>query len=169
MKRWLDFSGAPPLLIPARLASLWRGGINPTTGGYSDLNTNAPSTDYDHACAAAWPGRGLLSVRDSTALALYTEFDEHTWDDKRMLVACGSWLPTDAELTSATWSDPLKWEVKETDFLLMNSAVDGESGLNAGEFVKVRIPVGRYIVEYAYIEGNSAGCFHRLTLMGGEQ
>jgi Immunity protein 21 len=169
MTRWVDFSGAPPLLIPARLASVWRGGINTTTGEYSDLNTKVPSTDYDRACAAAWPGRGPLSVGDSTALALYTEFDEHTWDTERMLVACGSWLPTDAELTGATWGDSLKWEVKDTDFLLMNSAVDSASGLHDDEFIEVRIPAGVYVIEYADIEANHVGCFHRFTLIQAAQ
>ena len=163
MKRWLDFSGAPPLLMPARLASVWRGSINSTTGDYSDLTPKVPNTDYDRACAAAWPGRSLLSVGDSSALALYTEFDEHTWDIERMLVACGGWLPTDAQLAGAIWSDGLKWEAKETDFLLMNSAADGASGLRDDEFIKVRVPVGSYIVEYADIASNSIGCFHRFT------
>src|SRR5690348_5713406 len=60
MKCWLDFSGAPPLLIPTRLVRHWRGSFDRTTGQYSDLNTRAPHTDYDRACALAWPGRGIL-------------------------------------------------------------------------------------------------------------
>jgi len=161
MTRWLDFSGAPPLLIPARLARQWRGAINPADGDYSDLNVDAPVSDYDRACAAAWPGRGILPIADSSALVLYTEYDEHTWDASRRLVACGSWLPTEAELSAAEWSDPLTWDVRDTDFLLINSAADGASGLLADEFMEVRLTPGTYIVEYAALESTYIGCFHR--------
>lgn len=163
MTNWLDFSGAPPLLIPLRLVSQWRGGIDPSTGTYSDLNTETPVTDYDRACAAAWPGRGILPIADSSALALYTEYDEHTWDPLHNLVACGSWLPTEAELAAAEWEDPMTWEVRDTDFLLVNSAADGASGLYPGEFMEVRLTPGTYIVEFASIESTSVGCFHRFT------
>jgi hypothetical protein len=163
MIRWLDFSGAPPLLIPARLASRWRGAINPSTGSYSDLDTNAPITDYDRACAAAWPGRGILPVGDASALVLYTEYDEHTWDAAHGLVACGGWLPSEAQLAAARWEDALKWEVHDADFLLVNSAADGASGLRTDEFMEVRLAPGKYIIEYAALESTYMGCFHRFT------
>ena len=76
---WLNFSGAPAMLIPASLTRLWRGAIDPTTNSYSDLNVKEPRTDYDRACAAAWPGRGELSLGQSSALVFYSEYDEHAW------------------------------------------------------------------------------------------
>ena len=167
MTRWLDFSGAPPLLIPTRLVSQWRGAINPATGNYSELNTKAPVTDYDRACASAWPGRGVLTIANATALVLYTEYDEHTWDAQNKLVACGSWLPTKAELASASWEDPLSWHVQDTDFLLVNSAADGAAGLSDNEFMEVRLAPGQYVIEYTALEETYIGCFHRFSLVAG--
>jgi hypothetical protein len=165
MTRWLDFSGAPPLLIPSRLLEQWRGGEDPATGTYLDLNTKQPRTDYDRACIAAWPGRGVVPVGDSAALSLYTEFDEHTWDEERQLIACGSWLPTNAELSNAVWSDPLVWEIQDSDFFLVNSAASGAQSLSSDELLRVLLQPGRYVVEYTDLEANLVGCFHRFTLV----
>jgi len=60
-------------------------------------------------CATAWPGRGSLALGDASALVLYTEYDEHTWDSERGIVACGSWLPTPQMLANASWTDPFHW------------------------------------------------------------
>jgi Immunity protein 21 len=169
MARWLDFSGAPPLLIPTRLVSHWRRGINPITGRYSELNTKTPQTDYDRACASAWPGRGILPIGNSSALVLYTEYDDHTWYEPYSIVACGGWLPSESELTAAHWEDPLAWEVGDTEFLLMNSAADGASGLRTDEYMEVCLVPGKYIVEYASLESQYVGCFHRLSLVASNQ
>jgi hypothetical protein len=163
MTRWLDFSGAPPLLIPARLVSQWRGGVDPATGRYSDLNAKTPLTDYDRACAAAWPGRGVLPIGDATALVLYTEYDEHTWWAPQNVVACGSWLPSEAELAAALWEDALTWQVQDTNFLLINSAADGAETLRTDDYMEVRLAPGEYTVEYAALESTYVGCFHRLS------
>lgn len=161
MTNWLDFSGAPPLLIPTRLVPYWRGAINPATGAYSDLSSDIFLTDYDRACAAAWPGRGVLPVADSSALVLYSEYDEHTWLESLGLVACGGWVPTEVELTGAAWADPVSWEIQDSEFLLMNSAADGAAGLRENDFVAVELLPGKYIIEYAHVESTYAGCFHR--------
>jgi hypothetical protein len=165
MTRWLDFSGAPPLLIPSRLVRQWHGAEDPATGKYLALNTKQPRTDYDRACKAAWPGRGVLPVEDASALSLYTEFDEHTWHEAGRLVACGSWLPTEAELREAVWSDPLEWEVEDTEFYLVNSAASGTDSLNSEQLIRVLLQPGRYVIEYADLEATKVGCFHRFNLI----
>lgn len=124
--RWLDFSGAPPMLIPCSLVHHWRGGTDPATGEYRRFDPETPVTDYDRACAAAWPGRSILEVMGAQVLVLYTEFDWHTWDSRRQIVACGGWLPTDDDLQSATWSDAIHWRAEQTDYFLMNSAADAK-------------------------------------------
>jgi hypothetical protein len=101
MTHWLDFSGAPPLLIPLSLVGLWRGGVDPSSGRYRDVNTENPKTDYDRACLAAWPGRGLIEVGKALALALYTEWDQVSWDPGCRVVACGGWWPSPMQLESA--------------------------------------------------------------------
>jgi hypothetical protein len=73
--RWLDFSGAPPMLIPQSLAELWRGTTDPATGEYREFDKDNPVTDYDRACAAARPERSVLEFRGVPILILYTEYD----------------------------------------------------------------------------------------------
>lgn len=104
---------------------------------------------------------------DATVLVLYTEYDEHIWDATRSLVACGSWLPTDAELAAAVWKDPLPWQIRDSEFLLMNSAADGATGLRKDEFMEVRLAPGRYVIEYAALEAAYVGCFHRFMRTAG--
>ena len=166
MHHWLDFSGATPLLIPKRLVPYWHGVFDTLTGAYSELNTKAPRTDYDRACIAAWPwpGRGVVQVGDGSALALYTEFDEHTWDHAGSLVACGSWMPSRSQLENATWSDSFTWETKDTEFFLMNSAASGFDGLKQDDFLEVSLIPGVYSIEYANLEAEYVGCFHRFSL-----
>ena len=158
---WLDFSGAPPVLIPQSLAPFWRGTTNPATGNYSELNTDQSVTDYDRACAVAWPGRSVLDFMGSTVLVLYTEFDLHTWDPEKRIVACGGWLPPDDELRRANWTDRVHWQTQETNLWLLNSAVDAELGLSDDDYLPVHLEAGSYTIEYSDIEAESVGCFHR--------
>lgn len=164
--RWLDFSGAPPMLILRRLAHAWRGVTDPETGESRDLDIEHPVTDYDRACTAAWPGKGLLQFQETQVLVLYTEFDAHTWDSARQIIACGSWLPRDEELRRANWGDPIEWRVDDADLLLMNSAADGAVGLRDEDFMSVHLLPGYYTVEYSPIEAEFVGCFHRFTSAG---
>jgi hypothetical protein len=161
MTPWLDFSGAPPLLIPAALVPLWRGCIDRSTGKYRDADPKHPTTDYDRACAAAWPGRGLVAVGDSTALVLYSEWDEVAWDQSANIVACGSWWPNTEQLNSASWGDPLLWKSTYTEYLLINSAADGSVGLRADDYFEIQLPLGACTLEYAQIDADFIGGFHR--------
>jgi hypothetical protein len=163
MTQWLDFSGAPAILIPAALIGLWRGAIDPATESYSDLNSKAPKTDYDRACAAAWPGRGEIRLAQSSALAIYSEYDEHAWMAKESVVASGSWLPTPAQIRLAKWTDAFDWKADFEEYLLLNSAADGKSGLLADDYAVVKLERGIYLVEFAFIEAEHVGCFTRLT------
>jgi hypothetical protein len=163
MTHWLDFSGAPPLLIPKRLAQYWNGAIEPIGGKFLDLCTTTPRTDYDRACKAAWPGRGSLDVADGSALALYTEFDAHGWIESLGVVACGGWIPSTSQMDQATWTDPLLWMATDREFLLMNSAASGTVDVRADDAVPLSLKPGMYRIEYARIEGEYVGCFHRFT------
>ena len=164
---WLDFSGAPPMLIPQRLAKFWRGTTNPATGEYRQYNQEDPVTDYDRAGAAAWPGRSILEFHGSQVLVLYSEYDRHTWDAKREILACGGWLPTDEELRRAKWTDPIRWRAEETEYYLMNSAQDAAEDLPEDEYMPVKLRPGIYTVEYSDISSEYAGCFHRFVRTSG--
>ena len=160
---WLDFSGAPPILIPRSLSASWGGTNDPSTGEYRPFNPETPVTDYDRVCAAAWPGKGIIGFMGSSVLALYTEFDLHTWDDRRQLVASGGWLPSDDELSRAEWKKPIRWRADHTEFLLMNSASDGDSAFPDKDYAPVVLALGMYTVQYCYLEGHHIGCFHRFV------
>ena len=162
--RWLDFSGAPPIVIPRSIAPLWRGTSDPATGEDRELNVKVPITDYDHACAAAWPGRSALKCGDTSVLALYTEFDLHTWDISRNLVAGGNWLPSDDDLRRGEWTDSINWETEYSDFFLMNSAANGRD-LRNEDYLLFQLAPGKYTVDYCDLEAESVGCFHRFTLV----
>jgi hypothetical protein len=157
----VDFSGAPPLLIPRSLAASWRGTTDPLTGGYRELDLSDPVTDYDRACAAAWPGREILDFMGTQILALYTEFDLHAWDANRQVLACGGWFPSDNELSRATWTDPIRWRAEHKDYLLMNAAADAWDGLLDADYILVQLRPGVYTVDYGRITSKYVGCFHR--------
>jgi hypothetical protein len=94
-------------------------------------------------------------------LVLYTEFDQHTWDSTRHILACGGWLPSDDELRQATWTNPIRWRAEHTDYLLMNSAADGSDHLENDEFMVIQLRPGIYTIEYSDITSGNVGCFHR--------
>lgn len=149
------------MLIPRVLASSWRGTTDPATGEYRECDAQNPVTDYDRACAVAWPGRSILEIMGTQVLILYTEFDRHTWDSRRQILACGGWLPSDEQLRGATWSDPIRWRAEHTDYLLMNSAADASDYLRDDEFMSVQLQSGIYTIDYSDIASEYVGCFHR--------
>lgn len=151
------------MLIPQSLAEYWRGATDPSIGEYREFNKDNPVTDYDRACAAAWPGRSILEFKGVPILVLYSESDQHSWDDSRQILACGGWFPSEGELRRAVWTDPIRWRAKHTDYLLMNSAADASAGLLDDEFMQVRLPSGIYTIEYANITSEYAGIFHRFV------
>lgn len=108
----------------------------------------------------------MLEFKGASIVILYTEFDRHTWDGSRQILACGGWLPSDDELRRATWTDPIRWQAAHTDYLLMNSAVDASDGLPDDEFMPVRLASGIYTIDYSDITSEYVGCFHRFVREG---
>jgi hypothetical protein len=79
------------MLIPQTLVSMWRGSIDPHTESHLNLDNEHPQTDYDRACVAAWPGKAQVRLGTSSALVIYSEYDEHAWMAEERVVASGSW------------------------------------------------------------------------------
>ena len=152
------------MLIPATLVGLWRGAIDPASESYSSLNSAEPKTDYDRACVAAWPGRGEVRLGDSSALVLYSGYDEHAWMANEGVIASGSWFPTPDQIRLANWTDAFDWKADFDEYYLLNSAADGKNDLRPDDHAQVRLQRGTYRVEFAFIEGEYVGCFTRLTL-----
>lgn len=159
--RWLDFSGAPALLVPTILAALWRGTIDPSTGDHRDCNPDYPVTDYDRACAVCWPGKGILELAGTPILVFYSEYDHHSWDSSRLLYVSPI-IPSDEDLRNAKWSDPIRWRAEHTDYVLMNSAADAKQGLKVDDFIPVQLQPGIYTVTYADTSSEYCGCAYRL-------
>jgi len=163
-ERWLDFSGAPPMLIPAGLVPKWRGTINPRSGRSSTYDSSNPVTDYDRACNAAWPGRGVIPLDDQHVLVLYTESDLHGWDCERMIVGCADGWPSDDELRSAKCEGRVEWTFRAGLCYLMNSAVDGSEGVSNDDFMPIELTPGTYSVETCCIATSELyGWFHLLV------
>jgi hypothetical protein len=99
-------------------------------------------------------------------LVLYSEYDQHTWDSTRQMLACGGWLPSDNVLRQASWTDPFDWRAEHTDYLLMNSSADAADDLGDDDFMPVQLPLGVYTVEYSDIASEFVGCFHRFIRDG---
>ena len=147
---WLDFSGAPAMLIPERTARSW--------AGVGD----ADWCDYNRACALAWPGLGIIQVADSTGFVFYSESDIHTWVAEAEMYASGGWIPSRLALDEAAWEDKVQWEAVEENYLLVNSAEDLRRGIPETESISVRLSRSVYCVEYCHIADEYLGQFSRL-------
>jgi hypothetical protein len=106
-----------------------------------------------------------LPIGSSFALALYTEYDHHGWNPEFQVVACGGWMPDAETLRAATWTDPLSWRSDAEEYLLTSSAASGAEGFRDEEVVSVRLSRGNYRIEYAAVEAEYVGCFHRFSLL----
>ena len=165
---WLDFGGAPPILLPAGVVSRWRGTTNPCTGEHQDYNSKSPVTDYDRACVAVSSGPAVLAVADAKALVAYAEQDDHTWVRELGIIASGGWIPSTDQLVKAMSDEAVAWRVTEESLVLANSAADGRRGLSNGDAMPIQIRPGNYVVEMAIIECGYLGIFHKLRPAPGE-
>jgi len=152
MKGWLDFSGAPALLVPARLVPLWRGCVDPATGEHALPDFDGPRTDFDRACAALMQSEcATLTLGGGTLLALELETDHVVWDPEALIVS-DTTEPLSADaLARATWTAIGRWRTQAAEHLLMNAAADG-AALCDDEWLPVRLPVGELVVERARMD-----------------
>ena len=151
MAVWMDYSGAPALLIPRCAAHLWTGVKTPEW------------RDYERACELAWPGKGIISIGDTTGYVLYSESDKHTWLEELSIYASG-WVPDFSLFNSAVWEDAVFWRALDRDYLLVNSAEDLSAGLSKIEHQVVILESGEYEISYTQIEEEYTGVFHRFRL-----
>ncbi len=152
MTDWMDYSGAPALLIPSRVAGKWSGVKTPDW------------TDYNRACELAWPGKGVISIGETTGYVFYSESDTHSWLANLQMYASGGWIPTAGQLDAANWEDMVVWNAQDRHYLLVNSAEDLTEGISDVDHQVVLLPEGCYEIAYAQIMGHCYGEFHRLRL-----
>ena len=84
------------------------------------------------------------------------------------VVASGSWFPSHEQLLAADWKSPFTWQSDHEDYLLLNSAPDSSRDLRQDDYAPVKLKRGAYLVEFAFIESTSLGCFTRLTYRAAE-
>lgn len=162
----LDCSGASPLLIPTSCARMWRGVIDPSTDEPSNLNIDYPNTDYDRACICAYSKNGIIALGKCDVLVLYTDADCHMWLPELNIVMCGNWVPSRQQLSSAVWTNPLRWRCMEDFPLLCNSATDLFQDVNDEyESIQTTLLKADYIVDSAVVNnGSYSGTAHRFSV-----
>lgn len=160
--RFVDYSGAAPILLPVSIMHLWNGFYLPAdpkdgptdlelpNGSFNicdDFDFANPKTDYNRARALGGiPSVQTISVGSGHGLIFATELDSLTWwPEKQMLVNGGS-LPLGDNFHRVTWSDTLTWQTAETDFILMNAC---DHGADPGKqnYFDVRLVPGEYQIQ----------------------
>ena len=101
--RWLDFSGAPPILIAKKIAAQWRGTTNSKTVRYSQPSFEEAATDCDRCIQIAMNGNGILRLSGTDVLVLYTEYDLHTWEAEYQIISCSGSAPPLGDLKKIKW------------------------------------------------------------------
>lgn len=185
---WMDYSGAPALLIPDSLKHQWRGfylRAEPGESGIPDLELadgaynihdefdfDNPRTDYDRACATNLGENHeqtltqyFISIGPGKGLVFSSGEDNHAWWAAQNMVVSGGGLPDPDKLDNQTWEEALVWDIEEDALTLMNACNHGlEPDI---DFTPVRLPAGRHVIERAcYIEGDDSLILHRFTCTG---
>lgn len=172
--RWMDYSGAPALLLPRASLADWHGmmlttpdppATSPDFVGpdgvawfvHGEMDFANPVTHYDHLCAA-FGGDGyveerVITVGTASAFAVSRSGEDAVawWDRRTALLTGHERTPDSSAWESAAWTPCAEIEVCAPDLVLMNSAMHGAQVLAGGdsEFDAVVLAPGRYRIEAA--------------------
>lgn len=185
--RWVDYSGAAPILLPNRLLPYWRGFYLPAAPGEKspdlklpegafviccDFDFINPKTDYDRACALGGiPAVQSLPVGSGHGLVFATELDTLTWWPEQRMLVNGRSLPDLVQLGCVDWSTQLVFRVAEMNFVLMNACDHGADPAKGAHF-DVRLEPGDYVVQwgqYGWADGDSSLILFRFLPMESEE
>jgi hypothetical protein len=143
---WIDYSGAPPLLLPLSLAKQWRGFYIPLPPGdeddadidliigedqfliHDDFDTENPVTDYDRLCERCQRSNDYaltITLNKGTAIAILSSFDNIAWWPERKMLISGGNAIDETALDELAWDYLFDWELKDKKVLLMNSCDHG--------------------------------------------
>jgi hypothetical protein len=184
---WMDFSGAPPILIPERYLGLWNGFyLEDTIDPDEDLNLSGdlvlpdgrsfsvwdefdfqnPKTDYDRLCGSGHRKNFLHPLGDGHALVLVDYSDGTTgwWPEQQVVLTVSRQLPDPASFDRLAWGDELRWTVPDRRVVLMNSCLHGADPDNrsSDQFVEIDLEPGEYSITTADAEGEWCIVLHRL-------
>lgn len=167
--RFVDYSGAPPILLPFRICRLWKGIYLPVEADpeqeddpwdwgdlelpegqfyiCDDFDFDNPRTDYDRACALAGsPAVHLIPVGPGYGLVFATELDRHCWWAEQRMLINGDQLPDLDKLNQVHWTNELLWHNDDSDFILFNAANHGAAPYQNAWF-DVHLSPGDYLVQ----------------------
>jgi hypothetical protein len=162
--KWVDYSGAIPILLPLGIKQHWNGFYLPSDPAagripdlelsdanydiYDDFDFEHPKTDYDRAGALAGISPvQLIPVGTGHGVVFAAEMDRLTWWSGLSMLVNGGVLPDLARLNQIDWSRELELDIVEPGHFLMNACDHGadEDGM---DFLEVTLLPGRYVIEY---------------------
>jgi len=164
--KWMDFSGAPPILIPERLLPFWNGFYvpddDPDDPWSADItlpdgrrfvaDCDNPDTDYEAICGRS--GSSFLHPLGSGQALVIIDHSDGTvgwWPEERMLLTCSRHLPDQSTLDQLQWKLLFQWNIPDSRLLLMNSCLHGaDPNKPPKDFDEISLEPGKYSVEEAY-------------------
>ena len=159
---FLDYSGAPPILLPVSLLSQWHGFYEPANKyDNADLEIpegrfkiravfdfKNPKTDFERACALGGiPAVHQLRIGAGFLLVFATELDNLTWWQEQLMLVNGGSLPDPALLSRVQWSIECNWHATEPIFVLMNACEHGGNPALGPHFA-VHLEPGEYAIQW---------------------
>lgn len=180
---WMDFSGAPAILIPEPLAEAWNGMFVPMGPDQQDADLTLrdgrmfrlhdcdferPVTDYDRLCQR-WLSRqeGPIfthPVGPGTALVIDPDGDGVVgwWSDQKVIVTISQHLPDPERLDTLTWGDEIRWRIPGTRLILMNSTLHGaDPGKSGEDHLVIEMEAGEYSISRSEPEDDLWYLLHR--------
>lgn len=165
--KWMDFSGAPPLLIPERFLGVWRGFYLPADEEEDcpdlelpdgrafcicdEFDFEHPQTDYDRLCARGG-GHFLHPVGPGRALVISDDSDGPVgwWPEQQMVLTVSRYLPDPACFDRLEWKGEVRWQIPDGRLILMNSCLHGaDPDKPQDEFVEIDLEPGVYSITAA--------------------
>jgi len=184
--RWMDYSGALPILIPERCLPYWSGFYelmeDGDDGAYSDLELpdgrrfmmctdsdfDDPVTDYDRLCVPRdWTsGHRTYAVGPGSILVIdeYRGGSIGWWSEQSMLLEGARNLPDLSKVREADWGEPVLWTVPDSRVLLMNSCLHGlQDFTDEPDCEELTFERGEYRVDSHHAQDGSDVKIYRFT------
>lgn len=186
--KWMDYSGAPPILIPERFLGLWNGFYLPVEEEEEDVYGDGdfqlpdgrnfyihdefdfknPKTDYDRICAKDG-GSYLyqLGLGHSLVIQDYSDGTVGWWPEQNMLITVSRHLPDPSTFGHLNWENEIRWQIPDKRLYLLNPCMHGEQAKEPSPEVDIiDLTPGEYSIKAA--ESNEKYCvvlyrFERIT------